>query len=125
MLGAGGLKFIDPLYQRVIVQECRERGIPVVFDEVHTYIRTYAFLIMSSSTTLALALPLFLPLSIPLLLPSSTPYLSHGSTTLNFLFLVSFKIRIQDIRSSDFCVMSVLHIWLLFIMAFALASTST
>lgn len=36
MLGAGGLKFIDPLYQRVVVQECRGRGIPIVFDEVHT-----------------------------------------------------------------------------------------
>ncbi|MCL4419324.1 aminotransferase class III-fold pyridoxal phosphate-dependent enzyme, partial [Patescibacteria group bacterium] len=34
MLGAGGLKFIDPLYQKVLIQECRARKIPVVFDEV-------------------------------------------------------------------------------------------
>lgn len=123
MLGAGGLKFIDPLYQRVIVQECRERGIPVVFDEV----LTYAFLIISSSTALALALalPLLLPLSIPLLLPSSTTYLAHGSTTRNFLFLVSLKIRTQDIRSVDFCLKSVLHFWLHFMMISTVANIST
>ena len=34
MLGAGGLKFIDPLYQKVCIQECRLRGIPIVYDEV-------------------------------------------------------------------------------------------
>jgi dethiobiotin synthetase/adenosylmethionine--8-amino-7-oxononanoate aminotransferase len=34
MLGAGGLKFIDPIYQKVLVQECRVRGIPIVYDEV-------------------------------------------------------------------------------------------
>jgi hypothetical protein len=34
MLGAGGLKFIDPLFQKVVVQECRLRGIPIVYDEV-------------------------------------------------------------------------------------------
>ena len=34
MLGAGGLKFIDPLFQKVCVQECRLRGIPIVYDEV-------------------------------------------------------------------------------------------
>ena len=37
MIGAGGMKFIDPLYQKVLVQECRARGIPIVYDEVHTY----------------------------------------------------------------------------------------
>lgn len=34
MMGAGGLKFIDPLFQKVTVQECRLRGIPIVYDEV-------------------------------------------------------------------------------------------
>ncbi|KAJ1424044.1 pyridoxal phosphate-dependent transferase [Ochromonadaceae sp. CCMP2298] len=34
MLGAGGLVFLDPLFQKVLVQECKSRGIPVVFDEV-------------------------------------------------------------------------------------------
>jgi adenosylmethionine-8-amino-7-oxononanoate aminotransferase len=34
MLGAGGLRFVDPLFQRVLVQECKARKIPVVFDEV-------------------------------------------------------------------------------------------
>ena len=34
MLGAGCLKFIDPLYQKVFITECRSRGIPVVYDEV-------------------------------------------------------------------------------------------
>jgi bifunctional dethiobiotin synthetase / adenosylmethionine---8-amino-7-oxononanoate aminotransferase len=34
MLGAGCLKFIDPLYQKVFIVECRSRGIPIVYDEV-------------------------------------------------------------------------------------------
>ena len=34
MLGAGCLKFIDPLYQKAFITECRSRGIPVVYDEV-------------------------------------------------------------------------------------------
>ena len=34
MLGAGGLKFIDPLFQSVAVRECKSRGMPVVYDEV-------------------------------------------------------------------------------------------
>lgn len=33
MLGAGSLRFVDPLYQKVLVQECRSRGLPIVFDE--------------------------------------------------------------------------------------------
>jgi len=32
--GAGGMNLIDPLWQRLLVQECRHRGIPVIFDEV-------------------------------------------------------------------------------------------
>ena len=32
--GAAGFKFIDPLYQRLLVDECRARGVPVVYDEV-------------------------------------------------------------------------------------------
>ena len=32
--GAGGMDLIDPLFQRVLVRACKDRGIPVVFDEV-------------------------------------------------------------------------------------------
>ncbi|RDX82061.1 Bifunctional dethiobiotin synthetase/7,8-diamino-pelargonic acid aminotransferase, mitochondrial, partial [Mucuna pruriens] len=34
--GAGGMHMVDPLFQRVLVNECRSRKIPVVFDEVFT-----------------------------------------------------------------------------------------
>ncbi|XP_058113782.1 bifunctional dethiobiotin synthetase/7,8-diamino-pelargonic acid aminotransferase, mitochondrial isoform X2 [Magnolia sinica] len=34
--GSGGMLFIDPLFQRVLVKECRSRKIPVIFDEVFT-----------------------------------------------------------------------------------------
>ncbi|KAF3771996.1 Bifunctional dethiobiotin synthetase/7-8-diamino-pelargonic acid aminotransferase [Nymphaea thermarum] len=34
--GAGGMHMIDPLFQRVLINECRERGIPVIYDEVFT-----------------------------------------------------------------------------------------
>lgn len=34
MLGAGGMKVVDPAFQRSLVHQCRLRGIPVVFDEV-------------------------------------------------------------------------------------------
>lgn len=34
MLGAGGLQFVDPLFQTELVEACRERRIPIVFDEV-------------------------------------------------------------------------------------------
>lgn len=34
LVGAGGMKFVDPLYQKVLVQEARAHGIPVIFDEV-------------------------------------------------------------------------------------------
>ncbi|EMS50925.1 Biotin synthase [Triticum urartu] len=34
--GAGGMHMIDPLFQRVLVHECRDRKIPVIFDEVFT-----------------------------------------------------------------------------------------
>ncbi|CAN6458913.1 unnamed protein product [Victoria cruziana] len=34
--GAGGMQMIDPLFQRVLVNECRKRGIPVIYDEVFT-----------------------------------------------------------------------------------------
>ncbi|CAN0567910.1 unnamed protein product, partial [Ectocarpus sp. 12 AP-2014] len=34
VMGAGGMVFVDPLFQRVLVQECRARGLPVIFDEV-------------------------------------------------------------------------------------------
>nr|CAB3482573.1 unnamed protein product [Digitaria exilis] len=34
--GAGGMLMIDPLFQRILVSECRSRKIPVIFDEVFT-----------------------------------------------------------------------------------------
>lgn len=34
--GAGGMKLIDPLFQRLLIQECKKRKIPVIFDEVFT-----------------------------------------------------------------------------------------
>jgi bifunctional dethiobiotin synthetase / adenosylmethionine---8-amino-7-oxononanoate aminotransferase len=34
LLGAGGMKFIDPLWQRALVDVARSRNIPVIFDEV-------------------------------------------------------------------------------------------
>ncbi|KAG1326932.1 bifunctional dethiobiotin synthetase/7,8-diamino-pelargonic acid aminotransferase, mitochondrial [Cocos nucifera] len=33
---AGGMHMIDPLFQRILVRECRSRRIPVIFDEVFT-----------------------------------------------------------------------------------------
>ncbi|KAL5775185.1 hypothetical protein ACOSP7_012742 [Xanthoceras sorbifolium] len=33
---AGGMHMIDPLFQRILVNECRNRKIPVIFDEVFT-----------------------------------------------------------------------------------------
>ncbi|XP_048133501.1 bifunctional dethiobiotin synthetase/7,8-diamino-pelargonic acid aminotransferase, mitochondrial isoform X2 [Rhodamnia argentea] len=34
--GAGGMLMVDPLFQRVLVNECRRRKIPIIFDEVFT-----------------------------------------------------------------------------------------
>jgi dethiobiotin synthetase/adenosylmethionine--8-amino-7-oxononanoate aminotransferase len=34
VLGAGGMVFVDPLFQRVLIDAARARGLPVVFDEV-------------------------------------------------------------------------------------------
>ncbi|KAK4533720.1 hypothetical protein CCYA_CCYA18G4602 [Cyanidiococcus yangmingshanensis] len=34
--GAGGMCLIDPAYQQALVDACRQRGIPIVFDEVFT-----------------------------------------------------------------------------------------
>lgn len=34
--GAGGMKFIDPLFQKILIIECRKRKIPIIFDEVFT-----------------------------------------------------------------------------------------
>ncbi|CAM9536742.1 unnamed protein product [Pylaiella littoralis] len=34
VMGAGGMVFVDPLFQRILVQECRARGMPVIYDEV-------------------------------------------------------------------------------------------
>ena len=34
VLGAGGMIFVDPLFQRVLIDAARVRGLPVIFDEV-------------------------------------------------------------------------------------------
>ena len=34
LLGAGGMKFIDPLWQRALIEVAKSRSVPVVFDEV-------------------------------------------------------------------------------------------
>eukprot|EP00873_Tetraselmis_striata_P013035 jgi/Tetstr1/433299/TSEL_022586.t1 len=34
--GAGGMRMLDPLWQLLVMEACRERGIPVVLDEVFT-----------------------------------------------------------------------------------------
>ncbi|KAL6189075.1 hypothetical protein ACLB2K_040465 [Fragaria x ananassa] len=34
--GAGGMHMVDPLFQRILVNECRNKNIPVIFDEVFT-----------------------------------------------------------------------------------------
>jgi dethiobiotin synthetase/adenosylmethionine--8-amino-7-oxononanoate aminotransferase len=34
VLGAGGMVFVDPLFQRVMIDAARARGLPVIFDEV-------------------------------------------------------------------------------------------
>ncbi|KAI0563165.1 Dethiobiotin synthase [Gracilaria domingensis] len=34
LMGAGGMKIVDPAFQRALVDECRKRQIPVVFDEI-------------------------------------------------------------------------------------------
>ncbi len=34
--GVAGMKFIDPLFQKLLIIECRKRKIPIIFDEVFT-----------------------------------------------------------------------------------------
>jgi len=34
LLGAGGMKFIDPLWQRALMDTSRSKSVPVIFDEV-------------------------------------------------------------------------------------------
>mmetsp|Transcript_9877 Transcript_9877/g.12502 ORF Transcript_9877/g.12502 Transcript_9877/m.12502 type:complete len:926 (+) Transcript_9877:152-2929(+) len=34
LLGAGGMKFIDPLWQRALIEVARSKNVPVIFDEV-------------------------------------------------------------------------------------------
>lgn len=36
LLGAGGMQLVDPAFQRALVNECRTRGIPIIYDEVFT-----------------------------------------------------------------------------------------
>ncbi|GJQ12326.1 hypothetical protein GpartN1_g4117.t1 [Galdieria partita] len=52
--GAGGMRLIDPCFQRVLVQEAKRRGIPVIFDEVFSGIWRLGVL---SSTHLLRAYP--------------------------------------------------------------------
>lgn len=32
--GAGGMVFVDPLFQKILIQEAKTRGVPIIFDEV-------------------------------------------------------------------------------------------
>jgi dethiobiotin synthetase/adenosylmethionine--8-amino-7-oxononanoate aminotransferase len=34
LIGAGGMVLVDPLFQRVLIQEARQKKIPVIYDEV-------------------------------------------------------------------------------------------
>ena len=34
LMGAGGMKFVDPLWQRALIDEARKRNVPVIFDEI-------------------------------------------------------------------------------------------
>jgi dethiobiotin synthetase/adenosylmethionine--8-amino-7-oxononanoate aminotransferase len=34
LLGAGGMKFIDPLWQRALIDVAKGHNVPVIFDEV-------------------------------------------------------------------------------------------
>ena len=34
MLGAGGMKFVDPLWQRALMDVSRSKSVPIIFDEV-------------------------------------------------------------------------------------------
>lgn len=34
MQGANGMLLVDPLFQRVLVEACKARRIPVIFDEI-------------------------------------------------------------------------------------------
>ena len=34
LMGAGGMKFVDPLWQRALMDICKARRVPIVFDEV-------------------------------------------------------------------------------------------
>lgn len=36
VLGAGGMRMVDPAFQRALVTACRQRDVPVIFDEVFT-----------------------------------------------------------------------------------------
>lgn len=36
LMGAGGMRMVDPAFQRALVEECRRRKIPVIYDEVFT-----------------------------------------------------------------------------------------
>lgn len=36
LMGAGGMKFVDPLWQRALIDIAKSRSVPVIFDEVAT-----------------------------------------------------------------------------------------
>ncbi|KAJ1639754.1 pyridoxal phosphate-dependent transferase [Pavlovales sp. CCMP2436] len=50
--GAGGMILVDPLYQRVLCEEARSRGLPLVFDEV--FVGLYRLGVPSTSTLLGI-----------------------------------------------------------------------
>ena len=38
-----GVRFIDPLFQKILVQRCKQLGLPVVFDEVRCLVVAYFY----------------------------------------------------------------------------------
>lgn len=36
VMGSGGMQFVDPLFQKILIDECQKRKIPVILDEVFT-----------------------------------------------------------------------------------------
>eukprot|EP00871_Galdieria_phlegrea_P004543 jgi/Galph1/508/GphlegSOOS_G5205.1 len=48
--GAGGMRLIDPCFQRVVIRACKKKGIPVVYDEVFAGI--WRLGVLSSTSTL-------------------------------------------------------------------------
>ena len=60
ILGSGGMHMVDPLFQRVLVNECRSKKIPVIFDEVFTGFWRLGTEVGCSLVTFHSIFPLFL-----------------------------------------------------------------